>query len=259
MCVIYFQKNVEKIFNKDVSESHLMKINLSAKKKVELLMIFTVDDIKKNIKFMKDTVGYDKIHTKHFMFNSELLNELLSKLFTSFIIHNYVPLDMIRGVITPILKDKLGDCTSSANYRPVMISSVYLKLFEYCLLSKLEPYIKLNDRQHGFRKNNSTSTACFTLKETVMYYMNANSTVFSCFVDIRKAFDSVCHKILFRKLTALGIPTSLINVMRYWYDNQLVQVKYNSSFSLEWKLSNGVRQGGVLSGHLFNIYILIHY
>ena len=53
----------------------------------------------------------------------------------------------------------------------------------------------------------------------------------------------------------MGIPTCFINIMRYWYDNQYVQVKYKSSFSSEWKLSNGVRQGGVLSGHLFNVYI----
>ena len=132
---------------------------------------------------------------------------------------------------------------------------MYLKLFEYCLLSKIEPFFKLNDRQHGFRKNHSTSSACFTLKETVMYYMNANSSVFACFLDIRKAFDSVCHDILFRKLNNLGIPNCLINIMKYWYDNQYVQVKYKSSFSSEWKLSNGVRQGGVLSGYLFNLYI----
>ena len=43
--------------------------------------------------------------------------------------------------------------------------------------------------------------------------------------------------------------------MKYWYDNQFVQVKYKSSLSKGWKLRNGVRQGGILSGHLFNIYI----
>ena len=88
-----------------------------------------------------------------------------------------------------------------------------------------------------------------------MYYTNAKSTVYACFVDISKAFDSVCHDILFKKLSDLGIPTCIINVLIYWYNNQLVQVKYNASLSSEWKLSNGVRQGGVLSGHFFNIYI----
>ena len=88
-----------------------------------------------------------------------------------------------------------------------------------------------------------------------MYYTNANTNVYACFLDIRKAFDSVCHDILFDKLSNLGIPTCLINVMKYRNRNQFVQIKYNSCYSSEWKLCNGVRQGGVLSGHLFNIYI----
>ena len=136
-----------------------------------------------------------------------------------------------------------------------MSSSIFLKLFEYCLLIKLDPYIKLNDRQHGFRKNYSTATACFVLKETVLNYTNADSRVYSCFLDISKAFDSINHNILFNKLHQMGIPHYLIDVMRFWYRNQNVRVKYRDAFSDEWKLMNGVRQGGVLSGLLFSIYI----
>ena len=78
-----------------------------------------------------------------------------------------------------------------------MNSSTFLKLFEYCLLNKISPYVNLNDRQHGFRQKYSTSTACFLLKETILSYMNANLIVIACFADISKAFDSVTFKILF--------------------------------------------------------------
>ena len=40
-----------------------------------------------------------------------------------------------------------------------------------------------------------------------------------------------------------------------WYSNQSVAIKYNSSFSSTWNIKNGVRQGGILSPHLFNLYI----
>ena len=46
--------------------------------------------------------------------------------------------------------------------------------------------------------------------------------------------------------------------MKCWYDDQFVQVKYKSSLSRGWKLRNGVRQGGILSGHLFNIKFYIN-
>ena len=104
-------------------------------------------------------MGYDDIHTSHLKFNSSILNDLIAKLFTSFIVYGHVPVDMIRGIINPLIKDRLGDCHSSSNYRPIIVSSVYLKLFEYCLLSKIEPFIKVNNRHHGFRKQYSTSTA----------------------------------------------------------------------------------------------------
>ena len=188
-------------------------------------------------------------------FESTLLVDLLACLFTSFVVHSFVPAVMVRGIITPIVKDKFGDLSSSSNYRPVMTSSVFLKVFEYCLSDKMSPYVKLNDRQHGFRVSYSTGTACFTLKETVMYYTQSHSDVYACFLDIKKAFDSVDHSTLFQKMYEMGIPDCLIEVIRFWYCNQFAQVKYQNTLSKEWKISNGVRQGGVLSGLLFNIYI----
>ena len=162
---------------------------------------------------------------------------------------------MIKGIITPIVKNKLGNLCSSDNYRPIMNSSVFLKLFEYCLLMKMEPYVVINDRQHGFRKLYSTATACYVLKETVLNYTQSHSHVYGCFLDISKAFDTVNHSIMIDKLHKLGIPASLVNIIEYWYDNQYVNVRFKNSFSEEWKIGNGVRQGGVLSGILFNIYI----
>ena len=89
-------------------------------------------------------------------------------LFFSFIVHNYIPVNMLSGVITSIIKDKLRNLGVSDNYRPVMSSSVFLKVLEYCILHKIEPNIKINDRQHGFRANHSTTTACLLLKETIL-------------------------------------------------------------------------------------------
>ena len=115
--------------------------------------------------------------------------------------------------------------------------------------------MQFSDRQHGFKKNHSTSSACLVLKETVHYYINANSNVYSCFLDISKAFDSVSHKILIEKLVEGNLPVMFINIIQYWYSHQFVKVRFGNSFSDEWKLCNGVRQGGVLSGIFFNLYI----
>ena len=118
---------------------------------------------------------------------------------SSFVLHGFVPPELLKGVISPLVKDKFGNLNDLNNYRPVMCSSILFKIFEYCLLSKIEPYVEMNDRQHGFRKSYSTATACFCLKETISSYTNANSNVYSCFIDISKAFDSVDHNIMIQK------------------------------------------------------------
>ena len=163
--------------------------------------------------------------------------------------------DILRGLINPTVKNQLGNILSSDNYRPIMSSSVFLKLFEYCLLEKIKNTVDLNDRQHGFRNGYSTSTACFVLKETILDYTKSNSNVYACFIDISKAFDTVNHRILLDKLKEYGIPAIYLNVIKYWYCNQLVNVRYGMSLSEEWRICNGVRQGGVLSGLFFSIYI----
>ena len=221
----------------------------------EIYKVFTGSDIRCAIMKLKHSIGPDCIHSNHLKLCTSLFEDLLAVLFSSFISHVYISLDLIKGIINPTLKDRFGDLQSSDNYRPVMSSSVILKLFEYCLLDKISDFFVFNDRQYGFRNNHSTSSACFVLKETVLCYMNANSSVHACFLDIQKAFDNVNHMILLEKLREYGIPDIYINIIKYWYSNQFVRVRYGTKFSSEWMVCNGVRQGGVLSGLFFNLYI----
>ena len=231
------------------------RLNISNKDKVKILMRFSIYDIKRAINSLNAGIGFDGIHSNHLKVSPDICNEFISMLFSSFVIHSYIPIDMLRGVITPIVKDSFGDLSSSENYRPVMSSSVLLKLLEYCILDKINPLVTLDDRQHGFRTGHSTASACLLLKETIMHYKKGNSDVYACFVDISKAFDSVNHDILMQKLIEYGIPFSYINVIHFMYSNQIVNVKFGSCVSSEWEVKNGVRQGGVLSSLFFSIYI----
>ena len=248
-----FANKYEKIFNK--CKSDVNKHLLSEKQRTQILLRFSVQDVKNAISSLKPTIGHDNIHANHLKLASNLFIELLSNLFSSFIIHNYIPKVMLKGIITPIIKDKYDDITKIDNYRPIMSSSVFLKVLEYCLLEKINPYVTLNDRQHGFRSNHSTSTAYWVFKETVSQYVDSNSDVYSCFIDLSKAFDYVDHNILMKRLHDCGIPDIIVNLVQHWYANQWAAVKFRSSFSPEWKIGNGVRQGGVLSALFFCIYI----
>ena len=86
-------------------------------------------------------------------------------------------------------------------------------------------------------------------------YRSLNGGIFRCFLDASKAFDMVNHSVLFRKLMQRGIPWYIINILCYWYHSQTMCVRWGDSVSSFFGVSNGVRQGGILSPYLFNVYM----
>ena len=75
------------------------------------------------------------------------------------------------------------------------------------------------------------------------------------FLDLRKAFDKINHDILISKLIKRKFPSFFIKILYFMLKNQFVNVSFNGVSSLSWKAGNGLRQGGILSPVLFNIYI----
>ena len=82
-----------------------------------------------------------------------------------------------------------------------------------------------------------------------------NGSVFTCFLDASKAFDRVNHSLLFDKLCARGVPFYLIRLLVYWYEHQRMCVRWGRVYSSSFTVTNGVRQGGILSPYLFNVYV----
>ena len=85
--------------------------------------------------------------------------------------------------------------------------------------------------------------------------MHRNTPVFACFLDASKAFDLVNHNFLFQLLLDRGLPVCVVRLLRDWYTDQKLSVRWNSQRSHSVRVSNSVRQGGVLSPVLFTIYI----
>ena len=75
------------------------------------------------------------------------------------------------------------------------------------------------------------------------------------FLDASKAFDKINHWVLFKKLIDRHVPLYLVKILCYWYQEQSMYVRWGSSISPKFKVTNGVRQGGILSPRLFNIYM----
>ena len=87
-----------------------------------------------------------------------------------------------------------------------------------------------------------------------MKYRSLNSNVYSCFLDASKAFDRVNHSKLFDTLRKRDVPMYIIIILAFWYSTQTMYVPWNNVTSSGFRVSNGVRQGGILSPYLFCVY-----
>ena len=97
--------------------------------------------------------------------------------------------------------------------------------------------------------------AIHTFKSTVDYFTNWGSSVFAAFLDCSKGFNKVNHHGIFMKLILRGVPLCILDILIYWYLNLTSVVKWNGCFSFSFTVQSGVRQGGVLSPHIFAIYV----
>ena len=169
--------------------------------------------------------------------------------------HAFIPKLMIFGEIRPVIKSNVLSKNDSENYRPVMNSTMALKVLEYSILPIMHRFLKLSNRQFGFRKDTSCLSAISIVKETIFKYNAEKSNVFGALVDCSKAFDKINKNILFRKLIKSGMDPRFVRLLKCIYDNSYVNTRFNGVNSDSWKVGNGVRQGGILSPLLFGFYI----
>ena len=201
------------------------------------------------LKFGKcDSLG---VYSEHLKLSSSLIALPLSLYFSSVVLHGYMPKLLSDSVLVPVPKSS----KDYSNYRPVALCSTLSKVLEHLILESYGDHLQSSHLQFGFKPGCSTTHCTGLVKSVVSHYLNRGSQVFGCFLDASKAFDLVDHQILFQKLFDRGLPLPVLRFLTSWYKFQKCCVHWGSCFSAPFSVSNGVRQGSVLSPLLFAVYI----
>ena len=86
-------------------------------------------------------------------------------------------------------------------------------------------------------------------------YLQRNSVIYGCLLDCTKAFDTIRHSTLFLKLIDAKIPPVIVRILVHVYQNQSASVRWKGLHSKKFTITNGVRQGAVISPRFFSFYM----
>ena len=175
-------------------------------------------------------------------------------------------LSLLNGIFPDKMKvakviplHKKGDTSDLGNYRPVSLLNQFSKILEKIFASRLRSFINqhkiLTDCQYGFRQKYSTAMALIDLTENITNEMENGNNVIGIFLDLKKAFDTIDHKILAKKLEYYGIRGIAINWIRSYLTNRVQYTYYNQTNSSKLPIKCGVPQGSILGPILFTLYI----
>lgn len=164
------------------------------------------------------------------------------------------PIDFCRSVF--VVLPKKGDTEKCENNRTIALishaSKILLKIVANRMKNKLD--YEIAEEQAGFRPSRGTRDQIFNVKMIMEKYRAHNKDLFMTFIDYKKAFDSVNHGKLWKEMIEMGFSSHLVNLIKKLYASQQACVRLNVGKTEWFSVSKGVRQGCVISPHLFNIY-----
>ena len=170
------------------------------------------------------------------------------------------------GVFPDILKiakiiplHKGGSTQELNNFRPISLLSIFDKIMEKLMHKRLYAFIEehniLFENQFGFRKGSSTAHSLIEITEKIKESIDNGKFGCGIFIDLKKAFDTVNHKILLTKLEHYGIRGNILKWFESYLSNRKQYIFYNGISSDVKSITCGVPQGSVLGPLLFLLYI----
>ena len=200
--------------------------------------------------------GMDGIKAEYLIDAEDILLEPMTVTFNHMLAEG-VPQSWCTGVIHPIFKS--GDANDPNNYRGITVTSVLAKLFAMVLEARMSIWAEGHDLradgQAGFRKDYRTSDNVFIMQTVISSAHKAKKKLYCCFVDFKKAFDSVPRQRLWEVLASLGVKGDILTCIQSIYGQDEASVLTQAGLTEAFRCTAGVKQGCPASPLLFGLYI----
>ena len=200
--------------------------------------------------------GDDSIPAEIYVHGGDSVIEKLVELFQIIFDSESLPQQFKDPTIVHLYKNK-GDRQCCDNHRGISLLCIAGKILARILLNRLLVHLPANnllpESQCGFRGERGTVDMVFAVRQIQEKCIEQNMDLYMTFVDLTKAFDTVCREGLWKIMAKFGCPPKFINLVRLFHDGMQARVKSHGKLSEPFPVTNGVKQGCVLAPTLFSI------
>ena len=205
----------------------------------------------------KNSSGYDSISNILIKSIVDIILKPLTVIINQCLKMGIFPNQLKIAKVVPIFKT--GDDTLFTNYRPISLLPSTSKVVERVIFNQLYTYFETNKlfygSQYGFRKRHSTEFAALELVDKLLNMMDKGQVPLGIFLDLSKAFDTLDHKIMIKKLEFYGVSDGPGKLLESYLSNRKQYVVFDDINSQVLDIKTGVPQGSILGPLLFLIYI----
>nr|VZI42017.1 unnamed protein product [Spirometra erinaceieuropaei] len=199
--------------------------------------------------------GSDAIPAEVYKHGGPELMDHLTALFQEMWRQGEVPHDFKDATIVHLYKRK-GNRQVCDNHRGISLLNIAGKIFARILLNRLNNHLEqglLPESQCGFRRHRGTTDMIFAARQLQEKCQEMRTHLYSTFVDLTKAFDTVNREGLWKIMQKFGCPERFTQMVRQLHDGIMARVTDNGAVSYAFARTNGVKQGCVLAPTLFSL------
>jgi hypothetical protein len=213
----------------------------------------------KKLRFLSNSApGADRVEYRHLK-SVDPKGVVLCNIYNRCLLENDVPAQWKSS--RTVLIHKKGDAGDVSNFRPIALMSCIYKLFMSVMAERLVNYSIENKLLSSSQKSARPTEGCyehtFILQSLVLDAKRHQKNLFLAWLDLRNAFGSVPHDVISVTLSHLGVPDSVVNLVKNVYTNATTEVRTPAGITPGIPINAGVKQGCLLSPILFNLCIEI--